>query len=88
MSFWGTKEADTLARDACEFFYEEFWLAVKPVVGRLQNMGAAWELPLHRRLSAEMEKLMVVTGKRYQKETNTMLAEMWEVIQLAYSEGK
>jgi len=88
-SFCGVKEAERLGKDACDFLYDEFLLAVGPVkVGRLQNMGAAWELPLHKRLSAEMEKLMAVSPKRYQKETNTMLGEMWAVIQLAYPEGK
>jgi len=87
-SFCGVKEAEQLGKDACDFLYDEFLEAVKPVVGRLQNMGAAWELPLHKGLSAAMENLMAVNPKRYQKETNTMLGEMWEVIQLAYPEGK
>jgi len=86
-SFCGVKEAETLGKDASDF-YEEFLTAVKPVVGRLQNMGAAWELPLHKVLSAEMENLMAVSRERYQKETNKMLGDMWEVIQLAYPEGK
>jgi len=87
-SFCGVKEADRLGKDACDFFYEEFLPAVRPVVGRLQNMGSAWELPLHKGLSAAMENLMAVDFKRYQKEANKMLGEMWEVIQLAYPEGK
>jgi len=88
-SFCGFKEAEQLGKDACNFLYEEFLLAVGPVtVGRLQNMGSSWELPLHKGLSAEMENLMAVNPKRYQKEANTMLGEMWEVIQLAYPEGK
>jgi len=87
-SFCGVKEAEQLGKDACDFLYEEFLMAVAPVVGRLQNMGAAWELPLHKRLSAEMENLMAVNSKWCQKETNKMLGEMWEVIQLAYPEGK
>jgi len=87
-SFCGVKEADRLGKDACDFLYEEFLEAVKPVAGRLQNMGSAWELPLHKGLSAKMENLMAVDFKRYQKEANKMLGEMWEVIQLAYPEGK
>jgi len=87
-SFCGVKEAERLGADASKFLYEEFLEAVRPVVGKLENMGAAWELPLHKRLSAEMENLMAVSKKRFQKETNKMLGEMWEVIQLAYPEGK
>jgi len=87
-SFCGVKEAEQLGKDACDFLYEEFLEAVKPVAGRLQNMGSAWELPLHKGLSAKMENLMAVDFKRYQKEANKMLGEMWEVIQLAYPEGK
>jgi len=87
-SFCGVKEAEQLGKDASDFLYDEFLEAVKPVVGRLQNMGAAWELPLHKGLSAEMENLMAVNPKRYQKEVNKILGEMWKVIQLAYPEGK
>jgi len=87
-SFCGVKEAECLGKDASDFLYGEFLEAVKPMVGRLQNMGSAWELPLHKRLSAAMENLMAVNPKRYRKEVNTVLGEMWEVIQLAYPEGK
>jgi len=84
----GSKEADTLAKDACDFLYGEFLEAVKPKVGKLECMGAAWEIPLHKRLSAELERLMGVEPERYRKEVNRMLGEMWEVIQLAYPEGR
>jgi len=87
-SFCGVKEAEQLGADASRFLYEDFLEAVRPMVGKLENMGAAWELPLHKRLSAEMESLMGSNPKGYRKEVSQVLGEMWEVIQLAYPVGK
>jgi len=83
-SLCGPKEADVLARDACEFLYEEFLEAVKPRVGKLECMGAAWEVPCHKRLSAQLEGLMADDPARYRKEINRLLGDMWQIIELAY----
>jgi len=88
-SLCGPKEADRLAKDACDFLYGEFLEAALPrLEGELETMGSAWEIPLHKRLSAELERLMADDPGRYRKEVNRMSGEMFEVIQLAYPEGR
>ena len=87
-SLCGCKEADGLGKDACDFLYGEFLEAARLLVGKLECVGSAWEVPLHKRLSAELDWLMAVNPKLYRKEANRMLGEMWEVIQLAYPEGR
>jgi len=88
-SLCGPKEADRLAKDACDFIYGEFLEAVLPKLeGELETMGSAWELPLHKRLSAALERLMVDDPERYREEVNRISGEMFEVIQLAYPEGR
>jgi len=88
-SLCGPKEADRLAKDACDFLYGEFLeAALSKLEGELETMGSAWEIPLHKRLSAELERLMSDDPDRYRKEVNRMSGEMFEVIQLAYPEGR
>jgi len=85
----GAKEADRLAKDACDFFYGEFLeAALLKLEGELETMGSAWEIPLHKRLSAALERLMTDDPERYRKEVNRISGEMFEVIQLAYPEGR
>jgi len=57
-SLCGPMEADSLAKDAAGFLYEEFLEAAKPLAGKLECMGAAWELTLHKRLSSALQGLM------------------------------
>jgi len=87
-SLCGPKEADRLAKDACDFLYGEFLEAALPELeGELETMGSAWEIPLHKRLSAALERLMADDPERYRKEVNRISGEMFDVIQLAYSGG-
>jgi len=88
-SLCGPKEADRLAKDACDFLYGEFLEAASlKLEGELETMGSAWEIPLHKRLSAELERLMADDPERYRKEVNRISGEMFDVIQLAYPEGR
>jgi len=88
-SLCGPKEADRLAKDACDFLYGEFLEAALPKLeGELETMGSAWEIPLHKRLSAALERLMTDDPERYGKEVNQISGEMFDVIQLAYPEGR
>jgi len=88
-SLCGPKEADRLAKDACDFLCGEFLEAALPKLeGELETMGSAWEIPLHKRLSAALERLMTDDPERYRKEVNRISGEMFEVIQLAYPEGR
>jgi len=88
-SLCGPKEADRLAKDACDFLYGEFLEAASlKLEGELETMGSAWEIPLHKRLSGALQRLMADDPERYRKEVNRISGEMFEVIQLAYPEGR
>jgi len=84
----GSKEAELIAKEACDFLYGEFLEAAKPRIGKLESMGTAWEVPLHKWLSSWLELVLLDDPVRWRKETNRIAGEMWETIELAYPGGR
>jgi len=87
-SLCGPAEADYRARVASEIMYGEFLLASQGLVGKLECMGSGWTVPLHKVLSANLERLWELDPKTFRVELNRVLTDMWAVVELAYPEGK